>query len=156
MLESTLVCLLLGERPTPTQILTDADMMLPWTMPTGSWLRIAAPYRRGHLGSARFRKNQAGLPEREAEASEAELAAYGARAALRIGWAPWCPSRSTLSGSSAMNSNEQSNEGKPSSLRQPWWLDKAHRKDILLQFIVICVIVALLFLGTVIYLSQPV
>jgi hypothetical protein len=55
-----------------------------------------------------------------------------------------------------MNSNEQSNEGKPSSLRQPWWLGKAHRNDILLQFIVICVIVALLFLGTVIYLSQPV
>ena len=53
-----------------------------------------------------------------------------------------------------MNSNEQS-KGKPSSLRQPWWLGKAHHKDILLQFIVICVIVALLFLGTVIYLSQP-
>ena len=56
----------------------------------------------------------------------------------------------------AMNSNEKPNEGGPSSLQQPWWLDKAHRKDILLQVIVICVIVALLFLGTVIYLSQPV
>jgi len=56
----------------------------------------------------------------------------------------------------AMNSNEQPTEREPSSLRQPWWLGKAHHKDILLQFIVICVIVALLFLGTVIYLSQPV
>ncbi len=55
-----------------------------------------------------------------------------------------------------MNSNEQPNEGKPPLLQQQWWLDKAHRKQILLQFIVICVIVALLFLGTVIYLSQPV
>ena len=53
-----------------------------------------------------------------------------------------------------MNSNEQPNE--PPSLQQPWWLGKAHRKQILLQFIVICVIVALLFLCTVIYLSQPV
>jgi len=68
------------------------------------------------------------------------------RPALRIGWAPWCPSRVTLSGSSAMNSNEKPNG----------WLGKAHRKDILLQVIVVCVIVALLFLGTVIYLSQPV
>ena len=51
-----------------------------------------------------------------------------------------------------MNSNEQPNEEKPPSLQQPWWLGKAHRKQILLQFIVICVIVALLFLGTVIYL----
>ena len=55
-----------------------------------------------------------------------------------------------------MNSNEQPNERKPPSLQQLWWLGKAHRKQILLQFIVICVIVALLFLGTVIYLSQPV
>jgi hypothetical protein len=55
-----------------------------------------------------------------------------------------------------MNSNEMPNEGKPPSLRQPWWLGKAHGKHILLQFIIICVIVALLFLGTVIYLSQPV
>ena len=51
--------------------------------------------------------------------------------------------------------NEPSNE-KPPSLQQPWWLGKAYRKHILLQFIIICVIVALLFLGTVIYLSQPV
>ena len=55
-----------------------------------------------------------------------------------------------------MNSNEQPNEGRPPSPQPPWWLDKSHRKQILLQFIVICVIVALLFLGTVIYLSQPV
>jgi hypothetical protein len=55
-----------------------------------------------------------------------------------------------------MNGNEQPNEGKPPSMQQPWWLGKAHRKHILLQFIIICVIVALLFLGTVIYLSQPV
>jgi hypothetical protein len=52
-------------------------------------------------------------------------------------------------------SNEPSNE-KPPSLQQPWWLGKAHSKHILLQFIVICVIVALLVLGTVTYLSQPV
>jgi hypothetical protein len=52
-------------------------------------------------------------------------------------------------------SNEPSND-KPRSLQQPRWLGKAHRKHILLQFIIICVIVALLFLGTVIYLSQPV
>jgi hypothetical protein len=52
-------------------------------------------------------------------------------------------------------SNQPSNE-KPRSLQRPWWAGKAHRKHILLQFIVICVIVALLFLGTVIYLSQPV
>jgi hypothetical protein len=31
-------------------------MMLPWTMQTVSWLRIAVPYRPGHLGSVRFRK----------------------------------------------------------------------------------------------------
>jgi hypothetical protein len=30
--------------------------MLPWTMQTGSWLRIAVPYKPGHLGSVRFRK----------------------------------------------------------------------------------------------------
>jgi hypothetical protein len=56
-------------------------MMLPWTMQTGSWLRVAVPYRRGHLGSVRFRKNQAGLPEREAEVSKADLAAL---------WRPAC------------------------------------------------------------------
>ena len=56
-----------------------------------------------------------------------------------------------------MNSDKKLNEEKPSPLlRQPWWLGKAHRKHILLQFIIICVIVALLFLGTVIYLSPPV
>jgi len=55
-----------------------------------------------------------------------------------------------------MTTNEPPNGGKPPSLQQPWWLDKAHRNYILLQFIIICVIVALLFLGTVIYLSQPV
>ena len=56
-----------------------------------------------------------------------------------------------------MNQDDQSkgNE-KPYSMQQPWWLGKAKHKHILLQFIIICVIVALLFLGTVIYLSQPV
>jgi hypothetical protein len=55
-----------------------------------------------------------------------------------------------------MTNDGPPNGGKTPSLQQPWWLGKAHRKHTLLQFIVICVIVALLFLGTVIYLSQPV
>jgi hypothetical protein len=38
---------------------------------------------------------------------------------------------------------------KPSSARQPWWLGKAQRQHLLLKFIVICVIVALLFVGTI-------
>lgn len=56
-----------------------------------------------------------------------------------------------------MDQDDQSkgNE-KPHSMQQPWWLGKAKHKHILLQFIIICVVVALLFLGTVIYLSQPV
>ena len=55
-----------------------------------------------------------------------------------------------------MDSNQARNERTPPSQRQPWWQDKARRDYFVMQFIIICVIVALLFLGTVIYLSQPV
>jgi hypothetical protein len=55
-----------------------------------------------------------------------------------------------------MDSNQARNERTPPLLGQPWWLDKARRDYFVMQFIIICVIVALLFLGTAIYLSQPV
>jgi hypothetical protein len=56
-----------------------------------------------------------------------------------------------------MDQDGQSNGNeKPYSIQQPRWLGKAKHKHILVQFIIICVIVALLCLGTVIYLSQPV
>jgi len=40
-------------------------------------------------------------------------------------------------------------DDKQSSAQQPWWLGKAHRHHILIKFITICVIVALLFVGTI-------
>jgi hypothetical protein len=40
-------------------------------------------------------------------------------------------------------------DDKPSSTQQPWWLGKAQRQHILIKFIIICVIVALLFVGTI-------
>jgi hypothetical protein len=43
----------------------------------------------------------------------------------------------------------------PGSLQQPWWLGKAKRHHILLKFIIVCVVVALLFLGVVIFAVQP-
>ena len=46
-------------------------------------------------------------------------------------------------------SREASMDDMPSSAQQPWWLGKAQRQHILLKFIVICVIVALLFVGTI-------
>ena len=36
-------------------------------------------------------------------------------------------------------SEQPDGNGKPPSLQQPWWLGKAHRKHIALQFIIICV-----------------
>jgi hypothetical protein len=40
-------------------------------------------------------------------------------------------------------------DDKPSSVQQPWWLGKALRQHILVKFIIICVVVALLFVGTI-------
>jgi hypothetical protein len=42
-------------------------------------------------------------------------------------------------------------ENQPRSLQSPWWLGKAKRQRVLLKFIIICVVVALLFLGIVIF-----
>ena len=42
-------------------------------------------------------------------------------------------------------------ENQPRSLQSPWWLEKAKRQHVLLKFIIICVVVALLFLGIVIF-----
>jgi hypothetical protein len=50
-----------------------------------------------------------------------------------------------------MNRDDQPHRnGKPQSLEQPWWLGTAKRQHILLKFAIICIIVALLFLGLVI------
>ena len=46
-------------------------------------------------------------------------------------------------------------EKQPESLQQPRWLGKAKRHHILLKFIIICLVVALLFLGVVIFAVQP-
>ena len=46
-------------------------------------------------------------------------------------------------------------ENQPGSLQPPRWLGKAKRHHILLKFIIICVVVALLFLGVVIFAVQP-
>jgi hypothetical protein len=35
------------------------------------------------------------------------------------------------------------------SVRQPWWVGKAQRQHILLKFIIICVVIALLFVGAI-------
>jgi hypothetical protein len=40
-------------------------------------------------------------------------------------------------------------DDKPSSAQQPWWFGKAQRQHILIKFITICVVVALLFVGTI-------
>jgi hypothetical protein len=40
-------------------------------------------------------------------------------------------------------------DDKPPSVEQPWWLGKAQRQHILVKFIIICVVVALLFVGTI-------
>ena len=42
-------------------------------------------------------------------------------------------------------------ENQPRSLQSPWWLGKAKHQHVLLKFIIICVVVALLFLGIVIF-----
>ena len=42
-------------------------------------------------------------------------------------------------------------ENQPRSLQSPWWLGKAKRQHVLLKFLIICVVVALLFLGIVIF-----
>lgn len=42
-------------------------------------------------------------------------------------------------------------ENQPRSLQPPWWHGKAGRHHVLLKFIIICVVVALLFLGIVIF-----
>ncbi len=42
-------------------------------------------------------------------------------------------------------------ENQPRSLQLPWWLGKAKRQHVLLKFIIICVVVALLFLGIIIF-----
>jgi hypothetical protein len=50
-----------------------------------------------------------------------------------------------------MNRNDQPHKnGKPQSLESPWWLGTAKRQHILLKFVIICVVIALLFLGVVI------
>ena len=46
-------------------------------------------------------------------------------------------------------------ENQPRSLQSPWWLGKARRHNVLLKFIIICVVVALLFLGLVIFAVKP-
>jgi len=51
-------------------------------------------------------------------------------------------------------SNEPSNE-KPRSLQQPWWAGKASRTHVLRNFIIICVVVALLIVGMIIFFTQP-
>ena len=42
-------------------------------------------------------------------------------------------------------------ENQPRSLQSAWWLGKARRHHVLLKFIIICVVVALLFLGITIF-----
>jgi len=42
-------------------------------------------------------------------------------------------------------------ENQPKSLQSRWWLGKASRHHVLLKFIIICVVVALLFLGIIIF-----
>jgi hypothetical protein len=42
-------------------------------------------------------------------------------------------------------------ENQPRSLQSPSWLGKAKRHHVLLKFIIICVVVALLFFGLVIF-----
>ena len=42
-------------------------------------------------------------------------------------------------------------ENQPRSLQSPWWLGKAKRHRVLLKFIIICVVIALLFLGIIIF-----
>ena len=42
-------------------------------------------------------------------------------------------------------------ENQPRSFQSPWWLGKAKRQRVLLKFIIICVVVALLFLGIIIF-----
>jgi hypothetical protein len=46
-------------------------------------------------------------------------------------------------------------ENQPTSLQSPWWLGKAKRHRVLLKFIIICVVVALLFVGIVIFAVKP-
>jgi hypothetical protein len=52
------------------------------------------------------------------------------------------------------NDRNEPNE-KPHSLQQPWWLGKAERTHVLRNFIIICVVIALLIVGVIILLSQP-
>jgi hypothetical protein len=40
-------------------------------------------------------------------------------------------------------------DDRPSSAQQPWWLGKAHRHHILIKFVIICIVVALLFVGAI-------
>ena len=42
-------------------------------------------------------------------------------------------------------------ENQPRSLQSPWWHGKAKRQQVLLKFIIICVVIALFFLGIVIF-----
>jgi hypothetical protein len=42
-------------------------------------------------------------------------------------------------------------ENPPRSLQSPWWLGKANRQHVLLKFIIISVVIALLFLGIIIF-----
>jgi len=45
-------------------------------------------------------------------------------------------------------------DDQPSSTQPPWWLGKATRHHILLKFVLICLVVAVLFLGLVIWASS--
>jgi len=45
-------------------------------------------------------------------------------------------------------------ENQPRSLQSPWWLGKARRHHVLVKFIIICVVVALLFLGIIIFATN--
>jgi hypothetical protein len=44
-----------------------------------------------------------------------------------------------------------SDDQRPSSTKTPYWLGTAKRKGILLKFVVVCVVIALLILGMIIY-----
>jgi hypothetical protein len=44
-------------------------------------------------------------------------------------------------------------DDKPSSVQQPWWLGKTQRQHMLVKFMIVCVVVALLFLGVSIYIA---
>ena len=52
-----------------------------------------------------------------------------------------------------MDRDKQANS-KPPSLNQSWWVGAAKRQHILRNFIIICIVIALLILGLVIAINR--